>query len=76
MEIPNTLASIYLAWADGDKDGFRSLIIAATNGGIGKSEIIKFLEENRINKPSIDEDFEEWAYLFITTEGMNDCPPG
>jgi hypothetical protein len=55
------LAEIYKAWSQQDKDEFRALMCEV------------FQKREEIN---IDEDFEEWAYKFIVTEGASDCPPG
>ncbi len=72
-EINEILFRISSAWDKEDREQFKSLVRAAFYNKANKHEILTVLGSNQIN---VSEAFEEWAYMFIATEGLNDCVPG
>ncbi len=76
MTETNIFSDMHTFWAKEDKEKFKSQVIHALNKGINKQEILDFLEKNKPDNHSINEDFEEWAYMLIVTEGASNCPPG
>lgn len=69
------LPEIFSAWQREDKDRFRLLVSNAFYRGITKSKILNYIVDKKASQP-INEDFDEWAYVFVASDGMNDCPPG
>lgn len=74
-ETEKILFDLYNAWSGEDKDRFKLLFYDALHKGIKKEDMLRFFDKNDKNPP-VDEDFEQWAYLYIVSDGMSDCPPG
>ncbi|HWI54705.1 MAG TPA: hypothetical protein VNT57_03365 [Desulfobacteria bacterium] len=75
MEKDEFINKIYSAWLEEDRDSFKLLVGMALYRNIDKGDILQLIGDNKSGK-NVDEDFEEWAYRFITTNCMSDCPPG
>lgn len=70
------LDNLYSAWAGEDRDQFKQLVGNARRQGVTKDDIVRFLDDRSNGNSPADEDFENWAYLYIVTDGANDCTPG
>lgn len=67
------LKGISAAFALQDKELVKARVCDALYLKINKEDILQAIREVQ---PTVCEEFEQWAYMFIVTSGASDCTPG
>lgn len=67
------LREIKAAWLKEDREAVKRILHDAFYLKVDKKEILNSVKELGLQ---VNEDFAEWAYMFVVTEGNSDCTPG
>ncbi len=67
------LSDIVVAWNRQDREEFRFKVDLAVSIGVSREAILEAITGSPVD---VDEDFEQWGYMYIASEGASECTPG